>query len=281
MIDIDWLRSWIGKLDSSEDEVSIAPITALSATLGRKQNKITKGAALPHLWHWLFFLSKDPPATLSQDGSSVGSKLYPPIPLTTSMWVGGRVQFHQPIFIGKSISRLSEVVDVSQKEGRSGPLIFLLIRHHISEGDNVLVTEEQDIAYQKINYRDTIKKKPAPVEQVWIEKIIPNEVLLFRYAALTFNSQRVHYDRGYAKDNFGYADLPVQASLVAILLVNLLETHYPKQRIVAFSFRALMPLFIKEPFYICGQPEPNGRTIHLWAKNSAGFLAVDAVVTIG
>ena len=46
---------------------------------------------------------------------------------------------------------------------------------------------------------------PAPdPDPDWCQVAAPDEVLLFRYSALTFNAHRIHYDKGYATNVEGY-----------------------------------------------------------------------------
>jgi 3-methylfumaryl-CoA hydratase len=40
----------------------------------------------------------------------------------------------------------------------------------------------------------------APVEAMWRRQIVADDVLLFRYSALTFNGHRIHYDRKYVTE---------------------------------------------------------------------------------
>jgi 3-methylfumaryl-CoA hydratase len=41
--------------------------------------------------------------------------------------------------------------------------------------------------------------------------VVPDDVLLFRYSALTFNGHRIHYDRRYVTEVEGYPGLIVHA----------------------------------------------------------------------
>jgi 3-methylfumaryl-CoA hydratase len=102
------------------------------------------------------------------------------------------------------------------------------------------------------------------------------EVLLFRYSALTFNGHRIHYDRRYVTQVEGYPGLIVHGPLIATLLVDLLRWQLPEARIVKFEFRAVRPVFDLHPFFVCGEPQPDGRTFHLWARDHEGWLAMDA-----
>lgn len=54
-IDIDHLRSWIGKREVLADVATAAPPKALAATLDRADAPAA-GDALPPCWHWLYFL---------------------------------------------------------------------------------------------------------------------------------------------------------------------------------------------------------------------------------
>src|SRR5262245_40409688 len=55
-IDIDHLRSWIGREEVAEDLITPVPVAALAATLDRDDPKPRPGDELPPLWHWLYFL---------------------------------------------------------------------------------------------------------------------------------------------------------------------------------------------------------------------------------
>jgi 3-methylfumaryl-CoA hydratase len=105
-------------------------------------------------------------------------------------------------------------------------------------------------------------------------------VLLFRYSALTFNGHRIHYDRRYVMEVEGYQGLIVHAPLIVTLLVDLLRRNMPRAAIGSFEFRAVKPLFDTSPFHICGQPQADGKTVRLWARDAEGFLAIDMTVSL-
>jgi 3-methylfumaryl-CoA hydratase len=175
-----------------------------------------------------------------------------------------------------SDTRISRIADVNLKQGRSGPLVFVTVHHEIRNEEGVALTEEQDIVY-----RDSASPAPppaAPGGQEWEREIHPGDVLLFRYSALTFNSHRIHYDRRFATSVEGYPGLVVHGPLIATLLLDLLRSNMPEANVAKFSFRAISPLFDTAPFRICGNPE--GDTVHLWAKTENGALAMDATATL-
>ena len=55
-VDINHLRTWIGREETIEDTVTPVPVRALSATLDRDDPPVRTGDELPPLWHWLYFL---------------------------------------------------------------------------------------------------------------------------------------------------------------------------------------------------------------------------------
>jgi 3-methylfumaryl-CoA hydratase len=279
-LNLEHLREWRGRTESRPDEVTPAPIAALSATLDRNDPFPRPGDPLPPLWHWLYFLPIARQSELGPDGHAIRGGFLPPVPLPRRMFAGDRVQFHRPLRVGEKISRLSSIVDVSHKQGRSGPLVFVVVRHEISDRQGVAVIEEHDIVY-----RDNPKPTDAaptpqtpPAGAVWTRQIEPDATLLFRYSALTFNGHRIHYDRRYATEVEGYPGLVVHGPLIATLLLDLLRRNVADASVASFSFRAMRPLFDIAPFSLCGKPVPDAKTGQLWAVDSQGWLAMEATV---
>ena len=70
-----------------------------------------------------------------------------------------------------------------------------------------------------------------------------DEVLLFRYSALTFNGHRIHYDRDYVTKVEGYPGLifhgPMQAAFLVEFAAKLHGGAAPKK----FAYRGVQPLF--------------------------------------
>jgi 3-methylfumaryl-CoA hydratase len=276
-IDIEHLREWIGRAEQSTDTVTAAPIAALSATLDRDDPPPRPGDRLPALWHWLYFLPAHRRSELGVDGHLRLGGFLPPVPLPRRLYAGGRVEILHPLRVGDAITRVSRIADVSSKDGRTGPLVFVQVRHEIMSRDRLALTEEHDIVY-----RDAVSSgdprprvRQAPVDAVWTREIQPDDVLLFRYSALTFNGYRIHYDRRFATEAQGHPGLVVHAPLVATLLADLLRRSVPEASVSRFSFRAISALFDTAPFFICGRPDDDG-SVKLWARDRAGALAVEA-----
>ena len=198
------------------------------------------------------------------------------------MWAGSRVEWLAPLAVGDEIERVSRIESVTHKAGRTGDLIFVLVKHAISNQNGLALIEEHDIVYRDAPGPDDkpVAPSPAPTGATWSKTITPDDVLLFRYSALTFNGHRIHYDRRYVTEAEGYPGLVVHGPLIATLLLDLVRRERPEVTVIAFEFRAIRPTFDLQSFSVCGRADSDQKTIHLWAKDHEGFLTMRATAQI-
>jgi 3-methylfumaryl-CoA hydratase len=285
-LELEQLRSWIGRTETRTDQVCAAPVAALAATLDRTDAEPLPGSDLPPLWHWLCFTPQARASEIGADGHAKRGGFLPPVPLPRRMWAGGRLQFNHPLQVGDEITRLSRIADVNVKHGRSGALVFVTVRHAVSNARGLALIEEHDIVYRDIPVPGAPPPEPqaAPASAAFSRAIVPDPVLLFRYSALTFNGHRIHYDRPYVTEVEGYPGLIVHGPLIATLLLDLLRRERPDARVRRFVFKAMRPVFDIHTFSVCGKPEagPNGeQRVALWARDHEGFLAMQAHAELG
>ena len=278
------LKEWIGRSETVTDVATPTPYAALSATLDRSPDRPPSGTLLPPLWHWLYFLPLHRQSEIGPDGHAKRGGFMPPVPLPRRMWAGSQFAFHWPLEIGDRLTRTSTIADVSEKSGRTGPLVFVKVRHEIRRNDDheIALTEFHDIVYREAPKPDDVVPPPkaAPPHSTWEKQWAPDDVLLFRYSALTFNGHRIHYDRRYVTTIEGYPGLIVHGPLIATLLLDLLRHQMPDAVIERFEFRALRPTFDTGHFFVCGEPQDDGRTIRLWARDHEGWMTMDATAVI-
>jgi 3-methylfumaryl-CoA hydratase len=265
--------------------IDARPAALLSATLDRDDPPPCRGDVLPPLWHWLYFLPVYRQSEVGPDGHAKRGGFLPPVPLPRRMWAGSRIEWQRPLAIGDEVSRDSRIVSVTGKRGRSGELVFVVVRHELSTSAGLALSEEHDIVYRELPSADAdrdaaVASRPAPGPAAWTRCIVPDDVLLFRYSALTFNSHRIHYDRRYVTEVEGYPGLVVHGPLLATLLVDLLRRERPEAVLRSFEFRAVAPLFDVAPFDVCGCPEDDGVRVSLWAQGADGGLAMRATATL-
>lgn len=270
-------RTWIGRSEQRSDFATAAPLAGLSATLDRDDGEPLPGTDLPPLAHWLYFLPVTRQSELGPDGHALRGGFLPPVPLPRRMWAGGRLQWHHPLQVGDEITRHSRILGVDAKAGRSGTLVFVTVRHEVSNARGVALSEEHDIVYRDAPLPGAPPAAPqrAPDGATFSREIAPDPVLLFRYSALTFNGHRIHYDRRYVTEAEGYPGLVVHGPLIATLLVDLLRRERPQARLRRFAFTAVRPTFDLHPFVVCGRDD-GGSTFALWARDHEGFLTMRA-----
>ncbi len=280
------LQDWIGRSETLEDIATATPYAALSATLDRPDTtRPVPGTPLPCLWHWLYFLPIHAQSEIGPDGHARRGGFLPPVSLPRRMWAGSDFEFHEPLCVGDALTRTSTIVDVREKTGRTGSLVFVKVRHELRRNGSadVALTEHHNIVYRAAPAPGDVAPPPqaAPGEFAWERRIVADDVLLFRYSALTFNGHRIHYDRKYVTEVEGYPGLIVHGPLIATLLMDLLRRHMPGATVRRFEFKAVRPTFDVNPFSIHGQPSADGRSVRLWGCDHEGWLTMDATATLG
>lgn len=234
------------------------PAQALAGLLGVTPPQ----AELPLLWHWIYLLDRPAQADLGPDGHPIRNTApAPPGPGRRRMWAGGRVVSHAPLRLGEEATRRTEVLEVKDKQGRSGPLTFLTVGHRISQGGRLVVEERQDIVYREAasgprqDTAEAVAEVPVGPDEWAIET---SPTLLFRYSALTYNAHRIHYDRDYARDVEGYPGLLVHGPLQAVAMAELARARGASGNL-DFDYRLRTPLFDHQGLII-GLTENDGET---------------------
>jgi 3-methylfumaryl-CoA hydratase len=279
MVGTEELQSWVGRVQSAEDIAAQGPLAGLSGLLDHVVPPWMANE-LPPLAHWLYFVPRERQSLLDGDGHPKRGDFWPPVELPRRMWVGSRVEFKARIEIGAALRRRSTLTNVAAKTGRTGPMVFVTVKHEISSGNTPAVIEEQDIVYRSAAVPGDIgtaalgrRMTCAPHAT---RSVIPDPVLLFRFSALTFNAHRIHYDRDYARQNEGYPGLVVHGPLIATLLMDHFLRRCPASAVRAFAFRAERPLFDSSPMELCLAQNESGA--ELWANDSTGAVAMSATL---
>jgi 3-methylfumaryl-CoA hydratase len=278
------LTAWIGRSETAQDHVGATPVKALNATLDHPASAVVDGTPLPPLWHWLYFLPLHRQSDIGPDGHARRGGFLPPVPLPRRMWAGSQFEFRSPVRVGDAVERRSTIADVSVKQGRTGQLVFVKVRHEVrcNGAAAAAIVEHHDIVYRGARRPEDVEPDPvaAPTGAAWQREIVPDDVLLFRYSALTFNGHRIHYDRRYVTEVEGYPGLIVHGPLIATLLMDLVRRHAPGGDVASFRFKAVRPTFDLNRFQVNGHPEADGKTVRLWAQDHDGWLTMDAVATL-
>jgi len=288
-VDLAHLRQWVGREAVDDDVLTVRHARLMAATLGLDADALAEGAALPPLWHWLYFLTAQPPSALGRDGHPARGGFLPPVPLARRMWAGGELEFLQPLPLGAALRRRSRVLAVEHKHGRSGELVFVAVQHELLLGEVLALRERHDIVYRDI---DRAQGEPgaapaapvtgAPLPQPsHVEPYATDPTLLFRYSALSFNGHRIHYDLAYSREVEGYAGLVVHGPLLATVLAGLAE-RLGRRRLRRFTYRGVQPALCGVPLRLCAAPVTagaDGDEVEVWVALPDGSPAMRAVAT--
>jgi 3-methylfumaryl-CoA hydratase len=264
------------------DAVSASAVRALHGLLDGTGAPPGDGEPLPILWHWLAFLPTVPQADLGDDGHP---RREDNAHLPRRMFAGARIMATTPLRVGEAITRHRHTVSVTDKQGRSGPLRFVEVRHELAGRAGPAVVEEQDLVYLPPTPPGGPAATPAGTrpegEWPWSWQLEIDPVLLFRFSAVTYNAHRIHYDRDYATQVEGYPGLVVHGPLQAVALAELLRRRNPTRPVIEFSFRARRPAFDDGPLTLLGRPDETGDRVELAAVDHRGEVTMTAASRLG
>jgi 3-methylfumaryl-CoA hydratase len=242
------LAGWAPPPVTVTDRIDPWPVAAFAALL----DVPAPAGTMPPLWHWFSFLETVPQAELGEDGHPAHGHFLPPVPDRRRMIAGGRLSVRAPLPLGATVTRRSALADVSVKSGQTGEMAFVTVRHELCLDGAVAVVEEQDVVYRSQpagtaparRHEVPVAVEPEPAAAgSWRLRLDPDEAMLFRFSALTYNAHRIHYDRPYVTSVEGYPGLVVHGPLLALLALELPRRFAPERPVTAFEYRLQRPVF--------------------------------------
>jgi|SRR5699024_10723665 len=277
------LQDWVGRTVTVTEVADGQRASRLSSLLG---HYVDASAPLFPLGHWLHFSEDDVPMSeLGVDGHVRLGGFMPPVGLPRRMWAGSDLTFHAPILPGQLLSRTTTVESVTEKTGSTGPLCFVKLRHEITADGTPVTTDRHTIVYREAASpqegsaaRPPREDSPLPAGWDWSKSVRPDEVMLFRYSALTFNSHRIHYDHRYVTEVEGYPGLVTHGPLTATLLLDAFMSTHAEATVTGYRFTAKSPLFVNEQIHLVGR-QTEGGVHELRAIAPGGTTAIAATVT--
>lgn len=123
-------------------------------------------------------------------------------------------------------------------------------------------------------------------EKAFSHSMTPDNHLLFRYSALTFNAHAIHLDPEYSRNVEDRRGLLVHGPLSLTCLISTLESVLRsqgiKRRIASIDYRNLAPLYCHEPIELCGRRIMAGEDLRyeVWAETPTGGVATKAKVQL-
>ena len=229
------------------------------------------GGTLPPLWHWAHFTPQVQTSGLGADGHPRRRPDMDSFP--QRMWVGGRIRVARPLDLDVTATRTSRIGSAAMKDGAAGAFWLVTVEHTISQNGEARINEEQDLVFRGA----AALTPPGPdvdtaPEDEWVDTLVPDSVLLFRFSAVTNNAHRIHYDYPYASEVEGYPDLVVHGPLTALLLAEFAHSRTGADA-QSITFRARAPLFANRRLWLTGHADADG-TVHTTAVRADHTEAV-------
>jgi 3-methylfumaryl-CoA hydratase len=287
------LQAWVGRTLTTTQTLTEVPLQQMAALMNdeSRMREPLRPGPLPAGWHWLFFNPLQVQRLLGPDGHPERGDFLPPVPLPRRMWAGSRLHWHGDFEAGMRVDKTSEILQVTEKSGRSGQMVFVTVSHRYRATGKDILHEEHDIVYREAVSDAETQALRQLGEQVRTgvhaferqgQTIVPwhcDPVALFRYSAATFNGHRIHYDVDYCREVEGYPGLVVHGPLLASLLMHLVQTQVaPGRPLGRFTFRALKPTFDIGGFHL--HCTPDGQDLQVWTTNNIGQVGVDGRITL-
>jgi 3-methylfumaryl-CoA hydratase len=193
------------------------------------------------------------------------------------MWAGGVVESIAPLGISSRVTRVSTIVDIARKEGRTGELWFVTVDHEYRSEDKVAIRDRQNLVYREAakpgpeRKGDLPEQAVRPISASWT--VPTSSVFLFRYSAITFNGHRIHYDEPYATGVEGYDGLVVHGPIQATLLLNLAASQLGRAP-ARFVYRGTAPAIAGGELLVCrGAGEEANK---FWTQSPSGRIHMEA-----
>ena len=266
--------AWIGRTQDQSDVLTPGLLQRFRTTIDSDMT----GDIAPQGIHWCLCLPDAATTELGEDGHPKRGGFMPPISLPRRMWAASDITFHAPLRSGVEIVRRSTIAEIAEKQGNSGPLVFVTVEHETMADGALAVSERQSLVYREAAtaVAPTAQSDNTADLSNWPIRshIIPSEQLLFRYSALTFNTHRIHYDHPYATGTEGYRGLVVHGPLIATLLLDLAAREFGANMLKRFIMRARSPAFGGEPLYLASKIDESN--LSLIAFGSTGQTIISA-----
>ncbi len=142
------LRAEVGKAGAPvRVEVTRREIQKYAIATRQRFAAYLTGVCAPPMFHYMLFRELDPLERLRPDGLSP-DPLTPALPLSRVMAGGAETTYSRPIRPGDVLVGTPRIVDMYEKSGSQGPLIFVVIETRVETeaGELVLVERSTRIA---------------------------------------------------------------------------------------------------------------------------------------
>lgn len=272
----------------TDDIATPGLLRRMAALLDRDWRTYARSAVIPRGWHVGLFPAALPQSDLRPDGYAGPGIALPDLGLPRVMLGGRRAAYAGDIPLGATVRRHTTIERVAERTGRSGRIAVVTVCSTLAVDGETVVTEHEDYVLREAATTASDAAAPAPAQarpqappQTLPARIArtltPDETLLFRFCAVTYNAHRIHYDAPYATGREGYPALVVNGPLTALLALELAREAAGREP-AAFGYRLMHPLSCGRPMHLKAREEVGEElgTWRVWAEDEAGRVALEA-----
>jgi 3-methylfumaryl-CoA hydratase len=236
------------------DVFTLAQAQRVAIMLGLDPQSLRDGDVVPRGWHFALLVGQTPGAVLRSDGFPGLGVAMPQCDLPRLLLGGRSTAFQGDLIFGAQVQRESAIVSIDHKTGRNGAFAIVRVAHRLRGGDGPpQVTETQTYILTGPSVADlAIKPAPPAVPDGQRTVVTPDDVMLFQYSALGFNTHRIHFDRDHARSE-GHPDLVVNGGLATLLATEYLRNDLGRT-LKTLSARHTAPLYVNRPMTILVTP---------------------------
>lgn len=259
---------------------SIASVRRVAAMLDIEPDTFAEGDPLPRGWQFILMAADTRRSSLRADGFPGLGVTMPDLGLPRLLLGSRSVDYLQEIPIGASLTRKSEIKNITQKVTKSGPMAVVSIQHELRENETetAALIEMQTYLLLPATKGATASNASdyaGPIKGQVMKTVVPDETFLFQYSALGFNSHKIHIDRAHARNVEGFPDLIVNGGLVTLLLTEFLRNEIGVKP-SSLRVRHMAPLYCGSPItMVANQVDSKW---HLQAFDNRSILSVDMEV---
>ena len=234
------------KTNTNFDLIDKNKVTFLEIIRGSKF--FYKKKIAPYGAHWIFFNENFNNKDLGADGHPKRGKNIPLLRGYKRMFAGANLLFKNKIYFGDKIKKITLIKSLLKKKSNNKNIYFLNIANTFFRDNSEVLKEVQTIVFIKNNHvSNNREEKINSINLKLLHKknFKFNNVDLFRYSALTYNSHRIHYDLDYTTNVEGHKSLLVHGPLTATYVVNEIN-NFLKKDIIKYNFSLLKPIYVNE-----------------------------------
>lgn len=240
----------------SEEVCSLSAVRKVASMLDLAPSDFKKGDLLPRGWHFFLLSGNVPRSEIRSDGFPGFGVPIPNLGLPRLVLGGRTVEFLGDIRIGETLERTSFVASIAEKESQAGRMAFVKIQHELrNQQSELLLNEVQTFILLEASQGKPVLPTGTPISQKAQAKksLTPDELQLFQYSALGFNSHKIHLDRTYTQAIEGYPNLLVNGGLASLYVTEFLRTQCGLQ-LAVFQAKHSAPLFCDDELTLLANP---------------------------